>query len=91
MTTITIEIDANSGKQVIWSELVGKPVPLPVENLYLRMSDGHIFTVPPGPFSRGQSLQRLRPHEIEMIQFWLAERGGKIKPDIFAGEPEPGG
>ena len=87
--TVTIKPD-NTGKDVIWSEVGGKPVPLPVENLYLCMESGHLFTSPPGSF-RGKTLDRLRPHEVEMVEFWLREKAPEIAPNVFAGEPAPEG
>ena len=83
--TIEIKSDAN-GKAVIWSEVGGKPVPLPAENVYVRVSDGHVFTTPPGL----RDLQRLRPHEVAMVELWLDERAAEIKPHVFAGEPPLG-
>ena len=83
--TIKIEKDPQ-GRDVLWSEVGGKPVPLPVETLHIRYSDGHFFTIEPGGLP-----QRLRPHEPEMIKYWLREKGAKIVPNIFAGEPPHGG
>ena len=82
--TIRIEKDAQ-GRDVIWSEIGGKAVPLPVPTIYVRASDGHVFTI------EGSGLpQRLRPHEPEMVEYWLREKGVKIEPNIFAGEPSLG-
>ena len=78
--SVRIVMDVH-GRDVIWSEIGGKAVPLPVENIYIRASDGRCFTISPGDLP-----QPLRPHEPEMIEFWLSERGGKIVPDIFEGE-----
>ena len=80
--TVRIEIDA-SGKDVIWSEVGGRKVPLPAENIYIRAGDGHVFVTAPGLFG----LERLRPHEVEMVHHWLNEKAGEIAPNIFAGEP----
>ena len=85
--TIRIETD-NNGKDVIWSELAGKAIPLPVENLFIRACDGHCFVAGPAA-TRG--LEPLRPHEVEMVEFWLREKAPDIAPNVFAGEPAPGG
>ena len=82
--TIEIKTDAN-GKDVLWSEVDGRAVPLPAENIYIRAGDGHVFTAPPG-----QILQRLRPHEVAMVNHWLDERAAEIKPNVFSGEPPVG-
>jgi len=76
----------NHGKEIIWSEVGGKATPLPVENVYIRMGDGHVFTCPPG-YSRGNTLQRLRPCEVAMVNFWLRKNAAEIGPNVFAGEP----
>ena len=84
-TTVRIENDP-AGLPVIWSEVGGKKVPLPVEHIYIHALTGHIRTASPGPFSRGECMQPLRPHEVEMVEFWLRERG-EIVPVVFSGEP----
>ena len=84
--TITIKTD-NHGKDVIWSEVGGKTVPLPVENLFVRLADGHVFNLGGGaPGTRGANLSRLRPHEPEMVDHWLSNKD-LPEPDIFSGEP----
>jgi len=83
--TVRIETDG-SGKVVIWTEVGGKPVPLPADDVYFRASDGHCFVAPSGPVP----LARLRPHEPEMVEHWLCEKGAGIGPNIFAGEPPHG-
>ena len=81
--TIRIKTD-NNGKDVLWSEVGGKTVPLPVENLYLRLGDGHVFTAVPGGL-----LQRLNPHEVGMVEHWLRERASEITTMVFAGQTPP--
>ena len=83
--TVRIETDAQ-GHDVLWSEVGGKAVPLQVENLFFRALDGHVFVGPSGHVP----LERLRPHEVEMVEFWLHEKGVEIEPNIFAGEPPHG-
>lgn len=83
--TITIKTDA-SGKQIIWSEVGGKAIPLPAENLYVRLGDGHCFVAVPGT----HGLERLRPHEVAMVEQWLRERASEITTTVFAGEPPVG-
>ena len=80
---VTIKTD-HQGKSVLWSMVGGKTVPLPAENIYIRASDGHIFTAVPGGL-----LQRLRPHEVEMVEHWLREKFSEITITVFAGEPPP--
>ena len=87
--TVRIETDP-IGRDVIWSEVGGKAVRLPVENILIRASDGHVFTTPPGSY-RWTVLERLRPHEVAMVEFWLREKAVEIAPNIFAGEPAPDG
>ena len=86
--TVTIKTDAH-GKEIIWSEVGGRAVPLPAENIYVRAEDGHVFTSPPGNF-RGKTMERLRPHEVEMVEYWLREKGAGIEPNIFTGEAPEG-
>ena len=86
--TVRIEKD-HFGKDVLWSEVGGKPVPLPVENIYVNALSGDVFTSPPGSF-RGKTLDRLRPHEVGMVEFWLREKAPEIAPNVFAGEPPVG-
>jgi hypothetical protein len=74
------------GNQVLWSEIGGKPVPLPVNDIFIR-ADGQVFTW--ALYGKNQP-QRLRPHETAMVQFWLDERAAEIKPNVFAGEPPDG-
>ena len=82
--TIRIETDAN-GKDVIWSEVEGKAAPLPAENLYVRMGDGHVFVIVPA--TRG--VERLRPHEVAMVEHWLREKAPEIVTKVFAGVTPP--
>ncbi len=82
--TIRIEKDAN-GKDVIWSEVGGKAAPLPAENLYMRMGDGHCFVAVPAT----PGLERLRPHEVAMVEHWLRERASEITTVVFAGVTPP--
>ena len=49
--------------------------------------DGHVFNLPPGP---KQVPARLRPHEVAMVEYWLAETGGVHELDVFEGEPPLG-
>ncbi len=77
---MTIEIKPGANGDVIWGELAGRAVPLPVENLYVRALDGHCFLT-------SQVLDRLRPHEPALVQFWLDQNPDGITPVIFAGEP----
>ena len=78
--TIEIKTDAH-GKAIIWSEVGGRKVPLPAENIYIRAGDGHVFTAVPAM----SGLERLRPHEVAMLEFWLAERGAG---DTGLGQPD---
>ena len=73
----------NHGNQVIWSELAGKAAPLPVNDIFIR-ADGQVFTW--ALYGKNQP-QRLRPHEVEMVEYWLAETGGVHELDVFEGEP----
>ena len=82
--TVRIETDAY-GKEILWSEVGGKAVPLPVENILIRAHDGHIFVAVPG--LRG--MEPLRPHEPEMIAHWMNEHPDGIKPVVFAGVSPP--
>ncbi len=82
--TITIKTDAN-GRDVIWAEVGGKACPLPAENIYIRAGDGHVFVAVPG--TRG--LERLRPHEVAMVEYWLREKAPEIVTTVFAGETPP--
>ena len=80
---VTIKTD-HQGKSVLWSMVGGKTVPLPAENIYIRASDGHIFTAVPGGL-----LQRLNPHEVGMVEHWLRERASEITTMVFAGQTPP--
>ena len=88
---VRIEKDAR-GQDVLWTEVGGahggkaKPVPLPTETIFMRLIDGHIFIAPSGAVP----LERLRPHEPEMVNHWLCEKAPEIAPNVFAGEPAPG-
>ncbi len=73
------------GNQVLWSSIGGKPVPLPVNDIFIR-ADGQVFTW--ALYGKNQP-QRLRPHEIEMVNHWL-ELEGPAAPNVFAGEPPLG-
>ena len=84
--TIRTEINPR-GQEEIWGERGGKKAVLMASDLFLRLSDGHVFTAPSGSVP----LYRLNPHEVEMVEFWLHQKGGKVEPDIFAGEPPPDG
>lgn len=77
---ITIKTD-HWGKQIIWSEVGGKPVPLPAADVYIRAADGHVRI--------GKTLEPLRPHEVAMVEFWLRERASEITTLVFAGETPP--
>lgn len=85
--TITIKTD-HWGKEILWGEVGGKPVPLPVCDIYIRADDGHVRI--------GKTLQPLRPHEVKMVEYWLHKRASGITTKVFAGEtppatPEPDG
>lgn len=82
--TVRIEKDVN-GKDVIWSEVGGKAALLAAENIYIRAGDGHCFVI--FPSTRG--VERLRPHEVAMVEFWLRERAPEIVTKVFAGETPP--
>ena len=84
--TVRIEKD-NHGRDVIWSEVGGKAVPLPAEHILVRLSDGHIFITSAGL----PGLNPLRPHEPEMVKHWLREKGAEIAPNVFAGDTPPDG
>ena len=86
---IKIEKD-NDGRDVIWSEVGGKAVGLPAENIYIQVVSGHVFTTPPGQF-RGKVMARVTPHEVEMVEHYLRETDGPQAPNVFAGEPPPDG
>ena len=79
--TIKIEPDTY-GKDIIWCEVDGRPTALPAEHILIRASDGHVFAAPVG--LRG--LARLAPHDVGMVEYWLAERG-MPEPVVFAGDP----
>ena len=85
--TIRIETGAD-GKDVIWSEVGGKAVGLPAENIYIQVVSGHVFTTPPGSF-RGKVMARVTPHEVEMVEHYLRETDGPHAPNVFAGESDP--
>ena len=84
--TVRTEINAR-GQEEIRGEKGGKKAVLMASDLFLRLSDGHVFTAPSGPVP----LYRLNPHEVEMVEFWLRERGAGIEPKVFAGEAPPDG
>ena len=77
---ITIKTD-NWGREIIWSELGGKAVPLAAADIYIRADDGHVRI--------GKTLEPLRPHEVEMVEFWLRQRASDITTKVFAGETPP--
>ena len=77
--TIKIESDA-FGKDIIWTEVDGRPTALPAEQILVRASDGHVFTAPVG--LRG--LSRLSAHDVEMVEHFRDERG-LCEAVIFAG------
>ncbi len=88
MGKIEIRLDPHGG-EVIWSEKGGRAVPLAAADIYIRASDGNVFIGDAAILSKRGGLQRLQPHEPEMVAFWMKQRGaGTAK--IFAGEP-PGG
>ena len=76
---ITIKTD-QWGKEIIWSEIGGKAVPLAAADIYIRAVDGHVRI--------GKTLEPLRPHEIEMVEFWLRKNAAEIGPNVFAGDPD---
>ncbi len=80
--TIKIEPDIY-GKDIIWCEVDGRPTALPTDHILIRASDGHVFTAPVGL----HGLARLAPHDVEMVEYWLRERGVEIGPNVFAGDP----
>ena len=82
--TIRIESDAY-GKDIIWTEVGGRPTALPADHVLIRASDGHVFTAPIG--LRG--LSRLSPHGVEMVEHFLKERG-LAEPNVFAGDTPHG-
>ena len=84
-----IEKDVH-GRDVVWAELGGRPVPLPAENILLSAETGHILIAPLGLQAAlaGKGLTRPRPHEIAMIEFYLEKKGDTIIPDVFTGEPK---
>lgn len=81
---VRIEKD-NHGRDVLWSEKAGKPVPLVVDDVFIRLSDGHLFKAGTTPMAR------LEPHEPEMVEFYLRETDGPHAPNIFAGDTPPDG
>ncbi len=82
--TFKIEPDA-FGRDVIWTEVDGRPTALPADQILTRASDGHCFTAPVG--LRG--LSRLGPPDVEMIEFFRRERG-LAEPVVFAGDTPSG-
>ena len=84
--TIRTEINAR-GQEELWGEKGGKKAVLMASDIFLRLSDGHVFTARSGPIP----LDRLNPHEVEMVEFWLHQQGAEVKPNVFAGEPPPDG
>lgn len=82
--TVRIETDA-SGKDVIWSEVGGRKVPLPVENLWINALDGRLANIVPGL----PGVEPLRPHEPAMVAFWMDKNPDGIAPNIFAGVSPP--
>ena len=80
--TIKIVPDAY-GKDILWTEVDGRPTALPADHILIRASDGHVFKAPTGL----KGLFRLAQHDVEMVEYWLRERGAEIEPKIFAGDP----
>ena len=85
--TCKIETD-DSGRYVIFTDRpdVARAGPrrvaspgLNADHCYIRLGDGQVFT-------SAQPLDRLSPAEVEMIEYFLREKGADITPDIFAGE-----
>ena len=85
---VTIKQDA-AGREVIWSERGGKPVPLVVEDIFIRASNGHVFKA--DYYYSPPRLHRLEPQEVAMVQHWLRAADGPHVPNVFAGEPPPDG
>jgi hypothetical protein len=83
---MTIEIRDINGKPVLWTLLNGKAALLPLEKIYIRAGDGHVFVGGDGQ-ELSRHLARLRPHEPALVEFWLDQQGGEITPNVFAGEP----
>ena len=82
--TFKIERDA-FGRDVIWTEVDGRPTALPADQILVRASDGHCFTAPVG--LRG--LSRLGPPDVEMIKHFFHEKG-LAEPVVFAGDTPDG-
>ncbi len=78
--TCKIEPDA-FGRDTIWCEVDGRPTALPADQILVRASDGNVFTAALG--LRG--LSRLSPHDVEMVEHFLKERGA-AEPVVFAGD-----
>ena len=57
---------------------------LPVANILVHATTGHIFTAPVG--LRG--LARLSEAEAAMVEYYLRKVGGVREPNVFAGDPE---
>ena len=90
MTEITIETDRNGWQMVLLSDEpkygLSKKC-LPVQNILINVSTGHLFHAPPGL----TGLSRLGPAEAAMIEHYLREAGGVHEPVVFAGDTPPDG
>ncbi len=86
--TVTIEKDVR-GKDVIWSEVGEKKqkVSLEVQDLYLRLADGRVFTI--SSYRAASVLEPLQPHQVAMVRFWMDQHPDGITPNIFAGVSPP--
>ena len=90
MTDIKLKTDANGHEMVLLTdpEKYGPSKKgLHTSHIFLHLASGAVFTAPPS--LRG--LSRLSEAEVEMVEYWLREKGAEMVPDIFAGDPPPDG
>ena len=79
---MTTWIDQTSnGKDCIRNDASGRTKSLPVDCILVRASDGGVTICEP------TALPALSVAQVEMINYFLAERG-MSKPNVFAGQPE---
>lgn len=88
---IEIETDANGCKMILLSDpsrFGAGARGLPVDNILIRASDGHVFVK--SSVSR-DGLARPSEVDVEMIEYYFRETDGPHAPDIFAGDTPPDG
>ena len=84
--SIRIEINGRGQEEIVSENLRGQKHVILTDKIFCCGSNGQYFIAP----SIQHNLSRLNPHEVKMIEFWLAQKGTGIEPDVFAGEPSSG-